>query len=171
MLRTPSSTVRVRMASPTDAAELATVFKDSWTNAYQGMLPDAHLSRIIRKRDVAWWQQALSGPDPMLALDLDGKAIGYATYGTSRARGRLAQGEIYELYLAPDCQGIGLGEHLFEACRNRLDERGLRGLVVWALIENRSACHFYWRRGGRPRSSVIEVFGAKRLEKVAFVWP
>jgi ribosomal protein S18 acetylase RimI-like enzyme len=170
MLRTPS-TVRIRMASSSDAAELATVFRDSWCNAYQGILPEAHLSRIVRKRDTTWWQQTLSGQDPVLVLELADKLVGYATYGTSRARGRAAQGEIYELYLAPAYQGVGLGEHLFEACRNRLDERGLRGLIVWALVDNRAACHFYWRRGGRPRASVVEVFGNKRLEKAAFLWP
>jgi ribosomal protein S18 acetylase RimI-like enzyme len=170
MLRSPS-TVRIRAARQGDAAELAQVFKDSWTNAYQGILPDGHLSRLVRKRDRDWWQQALEGSEQILVLEMAGQVAGYATYGTCRTRGRTAQGEIYELYLAPVYQGVGLGEHLFEACRSRLDERGLKGLVVWALVDNRGACHFYWRRGGRPKASVIEVFGVKRLEKVAFFWP
>lgn len=170
MLRTPS-TVRIRNACREDATDLVGVFRDSWLNAYQGVLPDTHLGRLVRKRDIEWWQKALDSNEQMLVLEMDGKIAGYATYGSSRWRGRGAQGEIYELYLSPVYQGIGLGEHLFEACRHRLDENGLKGLVVWALVDNTTACHFYWRRGGRPRLGVTEAFGSIRLEKVAFVWP
>ena len=69
--------------------------------------------------------------------------------GSSRQRGPY-QGEIYELYLDPIYQGLGLGEHLFEGCRHTLDMRKLNGLIVWALLDNTAACDFYWRRGGRP---------------------
>jgi ribosomal protein S18 acetylase RimI-like enzyme len=170
MLRSPS-TVRIRMARQADANQLAQVFKESWLNAYQGILPEDHLTRLVRKRDTDWWKRALESSEPVLVLEMAGVVAGYATYGVCRSRGRGANGEIYELYLLPVYQGIGLGEHLFEACRNRLDEKGLKGLIVWALVENTTACHFYWRRGGRPKHSATEVFGAKRLEKAAFLWP
>ena len=94
---------------------------------------------------------------------------GYATLGNSRQRGRY-QGEIYELYLDPLYQGLGLGEHLFEGCRHALDMRRLDGLIVWALLGNTSACDFYWRRGGRPVASTFTRIGGARLEKVAFAW-
>ena len=80
------------------------------------------------------------------------------------------QGEIFEFYLDPIYQGLGLGEHLFEGCRHTLDMRKLSGLIVWALLENRAACDFYWRRGGRPITSAFTKIGGARLEKVAFTW-
>jgi ribosomal protein S18 acetylase RimI-like enzyme len=158
------------MAQQTDASDLAAVFRDSWTLAYTALLPDEHLTRLVRKRDTQWWQTALQSSEPVLVLEVAGTIAGYATYGVSRSRGK-HQAEIYELYLSPIYQGLGFGEHLFEACRSRLDERGLRGLMVWALLGNKQACDFYWRRGGRPVASVHEVFGATKLEKVAFAWP
>ena len=69
-----------------------------------------------------------------LVLEVSGDVVGYATLGPSRTRGRF-EGEIYELYMAPPHQGLGFGECLFEACRYRLDERRLSGLLVWALAE------------------------------------
>ncbi len=87
------------------------------------------------------------------------------------ARAAPYQGEIYELYIAPEHQGVGLGEHLFEASRFALDRRRLRGLVVWVLAQNTIATDFYWRRGGRPMKQVIENVGGKKLEKIAFGWP
>lgn len=169
MLRS-HTTVRIRSPRPEDASSLAQVFRDSWTLAYAGIIPGDQLERLVRRRDEAWWQLALNSSEQMLVMEVAEDVVGYATYGPSRSRGRF-QGEIYELYLAPEHQGLGFGEHLFEACRYRLDERGLRGLLVWALIENQSACHFYWRRGGRPLASAIETFGGVKLEKAAFTWP
>ena len=87
----------------------------------------------------------------------------------SRQRGPY-QGEIYELYLDPIYQGLGLGEHLFEGCRHTLDMRKLNGLIVWALLDNTPACDFYWRRGGRPVASAFTRIGRAKLEKVAFTW-
>lgn len=162
--------VTVRCASPGDADALVEVFRESWLNAYQGMMPDFHLDKIIRRRDAAWWQAALTSNDRTLVLDVGGKVAGYATFGPARIRGRF-KGEIYELYMSPVYQGLGFGERLFEGCRFMLDQRRLSGLIVWALIENQGACHFYWRRGGRPIASVDEAFGTKRLEKAAFAWP
>jgi GNAT superfamily N-acetyltransferase len=107
--------------------------------------------------------------DSTLVLDVGGAVAGYATFGNSRQRGRY-QGEIYELYLDPLYQGLGLGEHLFEGCRHALDMRRLDGLIVWALLGNSSACDFYWRRGGRPVASTFTRIGGERLEKVAFAW-
>ena len=80
----------------------------------------------------------------------------------SRQRGPY-QGEIYELYLDPVHQGLGLGEHLFEGCRHALDMRKLNGLIVWALLDNTQACDFYWRRGGRPVTSAFTKIGGERL--------
>lgn len=169
MLRS-HTTVCIRTPRPEDASRLATIFRDSWRLAYSGIIPGAQLDRIIQRRDAAWWQNALSSKEAMLVMEVAGEVIGYATFGGARTRGR-SQGEIYELYLTPDHQGLGFGEHLFEACRHQLDERGLRGLIVWALVDNAAACAFYWRRGGRPVASTTEAFGPAQLEKAAFTWP
>lgn len=163
------SDVRVRPAKAADAAVLTRVFAETWRGAYEGIIPHGQLDGIIRRRNKAWWSNAIRGGDCLLVVEHDGKVAGYATYGASRGRGR-HQGEIYELYIAPVYQGVGLGEHLFEACRARLDARGLRGLVVWALSDNDAAADFYWRRGGRPFKAIRERFGAAELGKIGFGW-
>lgn len=161
--------VRVRSGKLADAKDLARIFKESWTLAYQGLIPHTHLESMVRQRTPEWWRAAIKKDEGILVLELAGVIGGYATFGEARARGKF-QGEIYELYLAPTYQGLGLGEHLFEACRHALDERSHNGLIVWALLENRAACDFYWRRGGRPVVSTTSKIGGVRLEKVAFGW-
>ncbi len=163
------SDVLVRSAKVADAGALVKVFADTWRGAYAGVIPSDHLDGLIRRRNKTWWTAAIRSGDGLLVVEHEGKIAGYATYGAARGRGK-HQGEIYELYVAPIYQGVGLGEHLFEACRARLDGRGLRGLVVWALAANDMAADFYWRRGGRPFKSVREPFGKAQLDKVGFGW-
>ena len=161
--------VRVRSGKAADAKTLARIFKESWLLSYRGIIPHLHLDNMIRQRTPEWWRDAIKGGDSTLVLEMAGTVAGYATFGSSRQRSTY-QGEIYELYLDPIYQGLGLGEHLFEGCRHTLDMRKLNGLIVWALIDNTAACNFYWRRGGRPIASTFTRIGGARLEKVAFAW-
>jgi len=163
------ASVRVRSGKPGDAAAIASVFKDSWQHAYRGIIPHTHLQQMIRRRGPEWWRSAVRAGDTVLILECQGTVAGYATLGTSRTKGPY-QGEIYELYMAPTHQGLGLGEYLFEAARTTLDDRKLNGLLVWALTQNEIATDFYWRRGGRPIATMSERIGGAKLEKIAFAW-
>ena len=162
--------VSVRQARLRDAPALAAVFAESWMLAYRGIIPHGHLSTMIARRGPAWWRESLKRPDGIIVLEAGGRTAGYATFGPARQAGGRPRGEIYELYLSPQYQGMGLGERLFESARQRLDTQRLDGLVVWALSENHSACDFYWRRGGRPIQRSTERFGGKSLPKTGFGW-
>jgi ribosomal protein S18 acetylase RimI-like enzyme len=164
-----STELRVRRSKPGDAAALADVFACSWRQAYSGIIPHASLEAIVLRRGRDWWSRAARSGEAPLILTFADKPAGYATFGAARAAGPL-QGEIYELYLGPSFQGLGFGEYLFEASRSALDERGLKGLVVWALSDNEQAIQFYWSRGGRPVAKTMERMGRRSLEKVAFGW-
>ena len=159
----------VRDGRPRDAKALAGVFRDSWLFAYAGIIPHAQLTAMISRRGLPWWRENLRRPRNIIVAEAGGHTAGYATFGPSRVAGR-HRGEIYELYVAPEYQGLGLGERLFESARQRLDDLRLPGLIVWALSDNDSACDFYWRRGGRPVASTAERFGASSLKKTGFGW-
>jgi ribosomal protein S18 acetylase RimI-like enzyme len=163
------SHVVIRKAGQADSNALSEVFKDSWRQAYRGVIPHLHLEAMIRKRSPEWWAHAIRSGEGILALEACGRVGGYATWGPARIRGA-GEGEIYELYITPTYQGLGFGELLFEAARHRLEVRRLRGLLVWALVENEPATAFYWRRGGRPALRSHDRFGKIKLEKAGFVW-
>jgi ribosomal protein S18 acetylase RimI-like enzyme len=163
------SEIKIRKGKLADAKSLADTFRQSWIQAYRGIIPHLHLQNMIGRRGPEWWSGVVRGGDSLLVLEHAGKVAGYATIGFARTRGPY-QGEIYELYVSPTYQGIGLGEHLFEACRYGLDQRRLRGLIVWALVDNTMATDFYWRRGGRPVGQTFELIGGAKLEKIAFGW-
>ena len=107
---------------------------------------------------------------PALVLEFDGELTGYVTLGRSRMRGTPYGGELFELYVLPDYQGIGFGGRLFRAARVELEARGIEGLCVWALADNEMACAFYLHLGGRQISEGADKFGDALLRKVAFAW-
>jgi ribosomal protein S18 acetylase RimI-like enzyme len=168
MLRSTSE-FKIRKAKPGDAKALSEIFGETWLQAYRGVIPALHLDQMIRRRGMEWWRSAIRSGEDILVLEVSGTTAGYATIGASRTKGPYA-GEIYELYVSPSHQGLGFGEILFEACRGALDQRRMKGLIVWVLADNTIASGFYWRRGGRPVVSAIERIGSARLEKIAFAW-
>jgi ribosomal protein S18 acetylase RimI-like enzyme len=95
---------------------------------------------------------------------------GYANYGRNRARSLYYDGEVYELYLRPEFQGLGFGRRLFTAARRDLAHSGMKSVVVWALSDNEPAVGFYRALGGRAVARSSEKFGEKVLEKVAYAW-
>ena len=162
--------VHIRPARSKDAQALASAYEEAWRSAYQGIIPHISLQRMIAKRGLGWWEGALRRKSPLLVLDFGGEAAGYVTFGRSRLARSQFQGEIFELYLHPVYQGLGLGEKLFDGARMRLVELRLKGLLVWALTDNDSACAFYLRLGGKPIAEGAERFGDISLRKVAFAW-
>jgi ribosomal protein S18 acetylase RimI-like enzyme len=125
---------------------------------------------MVGRRGTRWWKDAIRRAANVLVIEIGGDVVGYATLGRNRARQLPQQGEIYELYLKPEYQGIGLGTRLFAAARKQLRAHGLKGLVVWALEDNTNAISFYAGQGGRDLAEGVEVFDNKALRKVAFVW-
>ena len=162
--------VAVRASTAEDSTALSTLYREAWRNAYRGIIPGVALERMLAHRGPAWWRGVHEAGGCVLVVDLGGEPIGYATTGPARSAAR-GLGEIYELYLRPDCQGVGLGRRLFEASRQRLREGGRSRLVVWALRENTIACRFYRAMHGREFARSSERIGGISLQKVGFAWP
>jgi ribosomal protein S18 acetylase RimI-like enzyme len=162
--------IDIRRAEPEDANGIAEVHVESWTGAYAGIIPHKALTRMLGRRGQRWWANAINRAATVLVVEIDGLIAGYATLGRNRARELPQQGEIYELYIRPEYQGIGLGLRLFTAAREALESHGLKGLVVWALEDNDGALAFYRGADGKDVAEGVEVFDAKALRKIAFVW-
>lgn len=167
----PVDVAQIRYGRPDDAAALAATHEEAWRGAYQGIIPHVALERMIARRGPGWWRKALIKRTPLIVLDFEGEAAGYATFGRSRTRATPYQGEVFELYVRPVYQGLGLGKRLFRGARRRLGDMGHRGTVVWALADNDAGCTFYLELGGKPVAEGVENFGHNALRKVAFAWP
>lgn len=162
--------IEVRQARASDATAIAATHDDAWRNAYQGIIPGGELDKLISRRGPQWWQSAIRKGSRISVLGFGDQIAGYANYGRNRARSLHYEGELYELYLRPEFQGLGFGRRLFGSAYRDLAQSGLKSLVVWALSDNDPALEFYKAMGGRMVARSSERFGAKNLDKVAFGW-
>ena len=162
--------IEIRRAKPTDAEAVAAAHDAAWRTSYRGIIPGPELEKLISRRGPGWWENAISKGSRVALLQFGDRVAGYANYGRNRARSLFYDGEIYELYLCPEFQGLGFGRRLFTAARRDLAQSGLKSLVIWALTDNDPAVSFYKALGGRAVARSSERFGAKSLDKVAFGW-
>jgi ribosomal protein S18 acetylase RimI-like enzyme len=165
-----TNVIGVRRAEVRDAEAITAVHDAAWRYAYDGMIPAKELARIVARRGARWWDRAIRRGTAILVLEVGGTLCGYATVGPNRARNLPQKGEVYEIYLKPEYQGIGLGTRLFLAARRELARFGFDSVVVWALADNDGACGFYRNAGGRKIARANERFGEIALTKIAFAW-
>ncbi|HUH49298.1 MAG TPA: GNAT family N-acetyltransferase [Mycoplana sp.] len=162
--------IDVRRAEPQDAWGISETHRASWLNAYSGIIPHKPLTQMVHRRDERWWRKATRGPATLLVLDVAGVIAGYATLGLNRAQALPQDGEIYEIYLRPEYQGLGLGRLLFGESRRLLKSLGCNGIVVWCLEDSEMAERFFRSAGGLDIAEGMEDFGGKELKKIGFIF-
>src|SRR5436189_2151922 len=128
--------IEIRRAKPADATLVAATHDAAWRTSYRGIIPGPELEKLISRRGPGWWENAIAKGSRVALLGFGDRIAGYANYGRNRARSLFYDGEIYELYLCPEFQGLGFGRRLFTAARRDLAQSGLKSLVIWALSDN-----------------------------------
>src|SRR5271166_4081078 len=109
--------VKFRPALPSDASAIADIYDAAWRSTYQGLIPHLHLERMIARRGPLWWQRQIERGSQITLLLFEGVPQGYAAWGEARGPWPWPAGEIFELYISPVFQGVGLGTRLFAAVR------------------------------------------------------
>lgn len=163
-----STVITLRRARLADAAEIAEVHDCAWREAYRGVIPGRELEKMIARRGPRWWQGAITRGTRIAVVDFDESVAGYVSYGRNRLGDAETEGEIFELYLAPEFQGLGFGRKLFNAACRDLAAHGFSNCLVWVLADNHRAVRFYEKLGGALRRRVRERFGAALLDRIGF---
>ena len=162
--------IEVRRAKPSDATAIATTHDEAWRGAYQGIIPGPELDKLINRRGPQWWDSAVRKGSRIAVLAFGDCIAGYANYGRNRARSFYYDGEIYELYLRPEFQGLGFGRKLFSAARRDLvAERPAKHGGLGALGQ-RARGRLLPRARRQGGGALFRTFGSRVLDKVAFAW-
>ncbi|HEX3753612.1 MAG TPA: GNAT family N-acetyltransferase [Rhizomicrobium sp.] len=160
----------VRQARPSDAADLARIYIESWQDTYAGLISLSLLGAMSLKHHTARWQATLRGSGAVLvAEDAAAGAIGLASLGAARDGALGFEGEIYTLYVDPVFLGRGAGRALMTGAFERLKDRKYRSCLVWAHARN-NACFFYEAMGGRRVAERVTRMMGEPTPEIAFGW-
>jgi GNAT superfamily N-acetyltransferase len=166
--------VRIRVARPEDASEIAQVHVEGWRTAFRGIMPAAFLDGLAVEPRRAFWQEIIASPPPHtrihVAEEPRGGVVGFALGGPERTGDPLYRGELQAIYLLEPYHRRGIGRSLTEAVAHDCVQHGYGAMLVWVLREN-PWHRFYEALGGRLlREREIEISGTRYPER-AYGWP
>jgi GNAT superfamily N-acetyltransferase len=153
----PAMDVRVRQAVPEDSESIAAIHIQAWQKAYRGQLSDHFLESLSQQlpQRIEFWRAHILAPltpkHEIWVAEVKAKVEGFAALGPARdapARDAASEiGELYAIYIHPDCWRQGLGYALFTHATMRLAASGYSEAVLWVLESNAAARGFYERTG------------------------
>jgi ribosomal protein S18 acetylase RimI-like enzyme len=165
--------VRVRRASPVDAAGVAHIHADVRLDLHVGSTPDAGSSGArATAREALWHDElALEPPDraPWVAL-IDERLVGFASGGITRdSEAGARDGEIYEIVVDPAHRRLGIGSSLLRHVVRDLREHGFERVHVWVAEDDPTARAFMSRNAWIPDgASRSEIRCGAELDEVRY---
>lgn len=165
--------VHLRRAREDDAPGIAEVHVETWRHAYRDLLPAEFLKALDVGAREKWWRTELHvTPElrrPWIA-ETGTDIAGFVSVGPSSDPGASTEtGEVYALYVAPDCWDRGVGRNLLHHGQRDLVEHGYNEATLWVLADNTRAREFYeaagWRTDGAQRT---EDIGGRHVVEVRY---
>jgi GNAT superfamily N-acetyltransferase len=107
---------------------------------------------------------------PWVAEDATGRVIGFVAAGPARDDDLPPRtGEIYAIYVDPECWSHGVGTHLLQHALRDLKEAGEMSVALWCVAEHAPSRRFYakhgWHADGATR---IDTFADEQVDMVRY---
>jgi L-amino acid N-acyltransferase YncA len=163
--------VRMRSARETDAQRIADIYIETWRTTYAGAVPDRVLVNMSNERQAIYWTRAIKSGGEIVGVAEDDRAgiVAVGSAGANRTRGGDYAGEVYTLYVQPDFQNQGVGEHLLAHLFTEIRAKGMNSAVIWVLAANPSR-FFYETMGGKRVGDREEAMWGTTLREIAYGW-
>jgi GNAT superfamily N-acetyltransferase len=145
------SDVRIRLATPADAAAIAEVRVNAWRTTYRGMIPDGYLDAMKVEDSAALWGKVLAAAPnttSTFVAEIDGRVVGFASGIMKPAAAHGFDAELTGIYVVREAQGSGIGKRLVAAVAAAQRSHGATAMIVWVIAANKIARAFYESLGG-----------------------
>jgi ribosomal protein S18 acetylase RimI-like enzyme len=168
-----SEVLHLRRAHQGDARGIARVHVETWRAAYSDLIPNAYLDALSVDQREEWWAKELNllpaDRHPWVAETREG-IVGFAVVGAARDEdAAVSVGEVYAIYVLPECWERGVGRTLLSHAERDLIEHGYAEAVLWVLADNARARSFYellgWRLDGATKPA---SFAGREVEEVRY---
>ncbi len=145
--------ITYRDATPADAAALATLGADSFTQTFGQLYTPADLALFLDNHTPAAWAEELANPAfAVRVAETEGTTIGFAKLGPAQLPFTPESGaiELRQLYVLGPWQSAKVGGALTDWVIATARVRGANALFLSVFTDNHGARRFYARRGFEP---------------------
>lgn len=165
--------MEIRTAAKEDANGIAKVHVESWKTTYKDLLSSEYLANLSHESHNEMWEEILEEKNSdsfhAVAVDEEGKIIGFISGGGDRSGDPYIKGELYAIYILESCQRQGLGQKLLLLLVEHLQGLGINNMLVWVLKDN-PARQFYESLGASfYKEEEIEIAGSRLIE-LGLLW-
>jgi ribosomal protein S18 acetylase RimI-like enzyme len=163
----------LRRAREADAPGIAQVHVQTWRDAYRDQLPAEFLAGLSVDNRERMWRNELKvlAPDrrPWVA-ETSTQIIGFVSAGHSRGDdAKSGEGEVYAIYVLPDCWTRGIGRNLLTHAERDLIGHGYSEAVLWCFEDNLRARDFYERSGWHADgASSVHTYAGVELTEIRY---
>ena len=132
--------IEIRKAKPEEAEQKIDINIEVWNTTYKDLIPQDIIDKLQFKDQarVDKKKKSLEEKNNTYVALVDGKIVGFNTFGNSRDEKYSDAGEICAGYILDDYQGLGLGRKLAVACMQELYDQGYRTFISKCLDGNPS---------------------------------
>ena len=127
----------------------------NWAIEYTTSVYDHNLRDEAFMRE--WWHIKHTKTQPVILLEIDGKAAGFATYGDFRPHFGFLYTKEHSLYLHPDYQGRGWGKYLLEGIEQEARNQNVHVLIAGIDADNQTSIRLHQKLGFQQVGQLKEV--------------
>lgn len=144
----------IRLAKRNDAKRLMEINNKCWLSTYKNIFTEEALKERINESESRSkrWGEIIERDKSFYVLEIEGKIIGFVSFGETRNPMYERYGEIYSLYFDENFHGKGYGRKLIEFSISQLS-KSFNNIIVVCFTKNK-AMDFYKHMG----FEVIENF-------------
>lgn len=141
--------VIIRKAKPEEAETIIDLNIKVWNSTYKGLIPQEIIDKLQSKDNnrIESMKQRIQNDHNIIVAQLNGKIIGYYSFGPSNDEKYQDSGQIYAGYILKEYQGLGIGRKIALVCMTELQEKGYHTLITKCL-ENNPFNSFHKSLGG-----------------------
>jgi phosphinothricin acetyltransferase len=143
----------IRMARATDLEDILCIYNEAIerTTAIYEYLP------FDKEYIQHWWSQRQTENWPIVVTECDGTVVGFATYGTFRARAAYRSTMEHSVYVLESHRGMGIGKILLARIVEEARKNGVHVLIGGIDASNTQSIRMHEKEGFQVAGHLHEV--------------
>lgn len=162
--------IEIKKLREEEAEEKIDINIKVWWTTYRGLIPDEIIAKLQTKTKerIERQKQTIREKNNTYGIYVDGKLVGYSSYGPARDENYKDSCEIYSCYILEEYQRLHLGRKVVIKILEDFIQEGYKTMITKCLVGN-PANKFHEAIGGDFRNHTeIDLLGERFLENVYY---